>query len=131
VRDALADPAAVGGAFRLRFAERGPAFALIEWGARLRHALAGLPYGDQALFVRREALEAVGGVPQVPLMEDVDLVERLRRRGRLARLDAAVTTSGRRYRERGVLRTWLLHALALAARGAGVERARIARWVGR
>lgn len=131
VRAALADPAVVGGAFRLRFDDRSHAMRLVEWGARLRVALAGLPYGDQALFVRRRALEAIGGVPQTPLMEDVDLVRRLRRRGRLAVLEAAVVTSARRYREGGVLRTWLRHALALAADTAGVDRARIRRWVGR
>lgn len=131
VTGALADPGVVGGAFRLRFDEDGPALRLIAWGARLRAAALGLPYGDQALFVRRAALDAVGGVPQVPLMEDVDLVRALRARGRLALRPEAVTTSARRYREGGVLRTWLRHAAALGADALGVERARIARWTGR
>lgn len=131
VRAALADPGVVGGAFRLRFDAPSPSMRLIEWGARLRVALFALPYGDQALFARRAALEAVGGVPQVPIMEDLDLVRALRRRGRLALLPLPATTSGRRYRARGVLRTWLRNTLAAAAWLLGVERGRIAAWYGR
>lgn len=131
VRAALADPGVVGGAFRLRFDERGPAMRVVEWGARLRVALTGLAYGDQALFARRAALEAIGGVPQVPVMEDVELVRALAGEGRLVWLPLAVTSSARRYRRGGVLRTWLAHAGALIAFRAGVDRARIARWLGR
>ena len=104
VRAALADPRVVGGAFRLRFESRSPALRLIEWGARLRVALWRLPYGDQALFVRRSVLEELGGVPQAPIMEDLDLVRSLQRRGRIACLPLAVTTSARRYRAHGTLR---------------------------
>lgn len=129
VRGALADPAVAGGAFALRFEEAGAALRAIEWGAWMRAVLAGLPYGDQALFLRREVLERMGGVPQVPLMEDLDLVEGLRRHGRLALLPEPVTTSARRYRGRGVLRTFLRNALCLAAWRAGVDRERVARWV--
>jgi rSAM/selenodomain-associated transferase 2 len=129
VRDALADPAVAGGAFRLRFAERSPGLAIVEWGAALRARWAGLPYGDQALFARRAALVACGGVAPVPIAEDLDLVRALRREGRLALLPLAVATSARRYRRRGVFRTWLRHAVALVAWRLGVDRARIARWV--
>ena len=128
---ALADPRVVGGAFRLRFDERGPGLRLVEWGARCRVALWRLPYGDQAIFARREALDAIGGIPQVPVMEDVDLVQALKRRGRLALLALPATTSARRYRDVGALRTWTRHLLALAARALGVDRARVAHWVGR
>ena len=126
--DCLRDPRVVGGSFRLRFAERSPGLAWIEWGVRLRVALLGLPYGDQALFVRRSVLERVGGVPQVPILEDLDLVHRLRREGRLARLPLAVETSARRYRTRGVLRTVLRNALAALAWGLGFDRERLAAW---
>jgi len=128
IERALGDPGAVGGSFRLRFAERSPGLRLIEWGVRLRVALLGLPYGDQALFARREVLERIGGVPQVPIMEDLDLVRRLRREGRLARLPLAVATSARRYRARGVLRTFLRNALAALGWGLGLDRERLAAW---
>jgi len=131
VRRALDDPATVGGAFRLSFDRRTPVLRLLEWGVRLRVALLGMPYGDQALFVRREVLEAMGGVPQVPIMEDLDLVSAMKRSGRLARLPLAVVTSSRRHLSAGPLRTALRHVLAALAWRAGLDRARIAAWVRR
>jgi len=127
VRHALADPGVAGGAFRLRFEEGGPGLHLVAWGAGLRARLLGLPYGDQALFVRRGVLQAMGGVPQVPLMEDLDLVREMKRRGRLAILPLAVTTSGRRYRGR-VIRHMLRNWVALAAWRLGLHRRRVAAW---
>ncbi len=128
VREALADPRVVGGAFRLRFASRSPALRLIEWGTRVRVALLRLPYGDQALFVRRSVLEAMGGVPQAPIMEDLDLVRSLKRRGRIICLRLAVTTSARRYHGAGALHTVLRNAGAATAWWLGVPRERIAAW---
>jgi rSAM/selenodomain-associated transferase 2 len=128
VRGALADPRVAGGAFAFRFAERSPALALVEWGVRLRLALARLPYGDQAIFVRRSVLDAIGGVPQAPLMEDLDLVRAIRRAGRLALLRAPAVTSARRYLERGVFRTVARNTAALLGWALGVDRARIAAW---
>jgi len=131
VRRARADPEVAGGAFRLRFdpAEgRSLALRAVEWGARLRVALFGLPYGDQAIFVRRPVLEAIGGVPRAPIMEDLDLVHAVKRHGRLARLDAPATTSPRRYRANGVPRTFLRNAVALGAWRLGVDRERVAGW---
>jgi rSAM/selenodomain-associated transferase 2 len=130
VEGALADRAVVGGAFSFRFAEPGLALRAVEWGVRARLALGGLPYGDQALFARRSALEAIGGVPQAPIMEDLDLVRALRRQGRLVLLPLAVTTSPRRY-ARGALRHMLRNWAALAAWRLGVDRARVAAWYGR
>ena len=128
LRGALADPRVVGGAFGFRFAESGFSLRVVEWGVRVRLALAGLPYGDQALFARRSALEAIGGVPQAPIGEDVDLVRALRRHGRLALLPLPALTSGRRYLEHGVFRTVARNTLALAAFALGLDRARVAAW---
>ena len=131
VRRALADPRVAGGAFALRFDRRGPALRIIEWGARLRVALTGLAYGDQALFTRRAVLEVIGGIAPVPICEDLDLVRALRRRGRLARLTLAVTTSARGYQRRGVARTWWRNAVTLLAWRLGADRGRLAAWYGR
>jgi len=131
VGGALRDAAVVGGAFQLRFDRRPPSLRIIEWGARFRVALFGLPYGDQALFIRRSTLDAIGGIPQAPIMEDLDLVKAMRRRGKLALLSLPVTTSARRYLANGVWRTMALHWLAAGAWTLGVDRDRIARWVRR
>jgi rSAM/selenodomain-associated transferase 2 len=128
VGGALADPRVAGGAFAFRFAERSLALALVEWGVRLRLALARLPYGDQAIFVRRSVLDAIGGVPQAPLMEDLDLVRAIQRAGRLALLREPAVTSARRYLERGVFRTAVRNFVALLGWALGVDRARIAAW---
>lgn len=100
-------PAVVGGGFWKVF--RDPAWLMR--GARARCAVrlwfGGRILGDQALFVRRDALEAVGGMPDMPLMEEIELCRQLRRVGRLVLADATVSTSTRRFRGRGVLRTYL------------------------
>jgi rSAM/selenodomain-associated transferase 2 len=138
VRTALADPAVAGGAFAFRFEREAAAtrraclgLRIVELGAALRVGLFGLPYGDQALFARRSALERAGGVPQVPIMEDLDLVTALRQTGRVVSLAAPVVTSPRRYLARGVVRTWLRNAGALAAWRLGLDRGRVASWYGR
>ena len=131
LRTALEDEDVAGGAFRLRFDDRSAGMRLIEWGTRLRVALFGLPYGDQAIFVRRRVLESLGGIPDVRLMEDLDLVAGVKRRGRLAALEVEVTTSARRYARAGVLRTLAAHSVALASWRLGLSRERVARWAGR
>jgi rSAM/selenodomain-associated transferase 2 len=131
LRRAMGEPDVVGGAFRFRFDHEGGGLRLIEWGARLRVRLFAMPYGDQAIFVRRAVLERIGGVPQVALMEDVDLVAAMNRVGRVVSLPQSAITSSRRYEEGGVLRTMVLHWLALAAWRLGVDRARIAGWLSR
>jgi hypothetical protein len=91
----------------------------------------GLPYGDQAIFVRRPVLEAMGGLPQVALMEDLDLVRAMKGRGRIQVLPLAVRSSARRYLEDGLLRTVFVHLMALAAWRLGLDRERVAAWCGR
>ena len=71
----------VAGCYRFALDSRSPLARVIELGVRLRVALLGLPYGDQALFVRRERFEAVGGFTDLPIMEDVDFVRRIHREG--------------------------------------------------
>ncbi len=128
---ALSDSDTVGGAFRFGFDRvDGLGLRIVEAGARLR-SLLGWPYGDQALFARRSVLASLGGVPQVSLMEDLDLVRLLRRRGRFVGLDRTVQTSARRYRERGIARTVLRNAVAVTGWCFGADRERIQSWVAR
>jgi rSAM/selenodomain-associated transferase 2 len=131
VRQALSDPACAGGAFAFRFAERGARERWIEWGVALRVALFRLPYGDQAIFVRRSVLERMGGIPIVPIMEDLDLVHAIKRAGRLEMLGLTATTSSRRYTRDGGFRTVLRHQRALLGWWLGSDRARLAERMGR
>jgi rSAM/selenodomain-associated transferase 2 len=117
----LAGGAALG-AFRLAI----PGHPLIAAGANARSRLLALPYGDQALFLRRSTFDALGGFRPLPIMEDFDLVRRARRLGpvRLARM--AVTTSNRRWRRRGAVRATLVNQLMLAGWALGVAPDRLA-----
>ncbi|MGV3523516.1 MAG: TIGR04283 family arsenosugar biosynthesis glycosyltransferase [Candidatus Sericytochromatia bacterium] len=107
-------PELAGGAFDLGIAAPGWAYRMLENGGSWRSRLTRLPYGDQAVFVRRSAYWAVGGFPDVPLMEDVGLAQRLKRAGyRLGFLNERVQTSARRWQQEGLVFTtarnlWLL-----------------------
>jgi rSAM/selenodomain-associated transferase 2 len=104
---ALADPGVVFGAFLLRIYPSSPALDVIAFMANLRSRLLSLPYGDQALFVRRSAYFLAGGFKDWPIMEDVDLVRRLNQIGgfRLAR--GAARTSPRRWQKENPVCTTL------------------------
>ncbi len=102
---ALAQPGVVAAAFRLRVQGRGWRLRLLERLVDLRSGWGQRPYGDQGLALRRSTYLAVGGIRPLALMEDLELVERLARHGRLALVPAAVQVSDRRWRRLGVWRT--------------------------
>jgi len=97
----------IWGRFDLQF-DRGRRLRLVALMMNLRSRLTGIATGDQAMFVTRDAFTRAGGFPAIALMEDVALSARLNRVGRPLCLRARVTTSGRRWRRRGTLRTILL-----------------------
>jgi rSAM/selenodomain-associated transferase 2 len=104
LRQAALDPRVGAGAFELRLIPPTPFLRFIAWGANWRCRLFRLPYGDQAIFVRRDLFLALGGFAHCH-PEDLDLVIRLRRLTRLRLLSPAVNTSGRRWLKHGNLRT--------------------------
>ena len=105
---ALSTPGVVGGRFDVRLDAPGWPFRLIETLMNLRSRLTRISTGDQAIFVRRDTFLALGGYPEVELMEDLELSRRLKRAGRIACLRARVTTSARRWQRHGVVRTIML-----------------------
>ncbi len=108
VMRALADPQVAGGRFDVRLEPSSPLLALTAALINLRSRFSRLSTGDQAQFLPRAVFEAVGGFPDLPLMEDLALSRALKRRGRIACLRARVTTSSRRWVQDGPLRTILL-----------------------
>ena len=94
-------------AFRLGIDAGGTDLRLVEALVALRSRWRNLPYGDQGLLISRPLLEAVGGIAPIPLMEDLELVLRLRRRGGIGLLPATLLVSGRRWRRLGVVGTAL------------------------
>ncbi len=127
IRGILALPDTAAGAFRLGLDDAGPALRLVTAGANLRSRLWQMPYGDQGLFVTREVYEAAGGFPPWPLLEDVELVRRLRRHGRIRLAEEAVCSSARRWQRRGVWRITLMHQVLLLGYFFRVDPARLAR----
>ena len=97
--------------------------ALMNWRSRAT----GIATGDQAIFVRRAAFDALGGYAPVPLMEDIDFCRRAKRVSRPACLRARVVTSGRRWERHGVWRTIGLMWRLRAAYFFGADPARLAR----
>ena len=93
------------GRFDVAIAGGGTLLRTVGAMMNLRSRITGIATGDQAIFVRREAYAAAGGFPQIPLMEDVALSRALLRISRPACLRDRVVTSGRRWRERGTVRT--------------------------
>jgi rSAM/selenodomain-associated transferase 2 len=128
IAGALGPAEVVGGRFDVRFDNPAWPFRLIAALMNARSRLTGICTGDQAIFVRRAAFEAVGGYPALPLMEDIELTRRLKRQGRLACLRLRVTTSARKWEREGVWRTiglmWTLRLLYFL--GVGPER--LHRW---
>ena len=104
LRQAVRDLEVKAGAFYLNMAPPTPFLKFIAWGANWRCRLFGVPYGDQAIFVRRALFFALGGYAH-RRPEDLDLVLRLRRHTRLRLLNPPVATSGRRWLEHGNLKT--------------------------
>ena len=124
----LQQPQVAAGAFRLAIDSPETAFRIIEWGANLRSTLLQRPYGDQALFVNRQTYFAAGGFPEQPIMEDVVLVERLKKRGNIVIANSSVITSARRWQHRGLLATTLRNQLMIAGKMAVIAPDRLARW---
>jgi len=113
VREVMDDKQYVAGAFTLRFESQRRGFALIARAASWRCRLTRLPYGDQAFFMSRKYFHEIGGFAEIPIMEDVEMMRRIRKRGeRIRILHDAVTTSPRRWEKDGILRsvirTWVL-----------------------
>ncbi len=128
VRQTLAQPGVVAGAFELRIDGAGPGLRWVEWGVNLRSRSLQLPYGDQAIFLTAAVFRRLGGFPDLPMMEDFELVRRLRRQGKVAIAPAAVVTSDRRWRRLGILRTTLANQAMVAGYLLGIDPHRLAQW---
>ncbi len=116
------------GYFRFRLNSPRRAARVLEWVVARRCRWFGLPYGDQGLLISLALLESVGGVPDMPLMEDVALARRLR--GRLKPLAADAVTSAARYERDGFLRRPLRNLVCLALYFCGVPPGFIKRFYG-
>jgi rSAM/selenodomain-associated transferase 2 len=128
--DRLIDAALAGrawGRFDLRIAGRHPLLAVVARMINWRSRLTGVATGDQAIFVSRKAFEAVGGFPDLPLMEDIALSRRLKCLCRPFCIATPAITSGRRWEQNGVVRTILLMWRLRLSYYLGIEPALLAK----
>jgi hypothetical protein len=116
----------VGGTFTLRFDHQHPLLRFYGLCSRLPFRL--FHYGDQGIWLRRSVFEGLGGFRTMPLMEDLELLCRLRRQGRVALVPCPVTTSARRFLEGGLVRQQMLNIGLVAAYLLGAPPERLARW---
>ncbi len=130
VETTLADRRMVGGRFDVRFDRPSGWGTIISTMMNWRSRLSGIATGDQALFVRRHIFEQIGGFADMPLMEDIELSRRLRRRGTIAALTATVTTSFRRWERHGPLQTILLMWTLRFLYWIGIHPHTLSRWYG-
>lgn len=116
------------GVFRLSIDSNLSALRLIEQVANWRSRYLGMPYGDQGLFISRELFTKIGGFAGIPIMEDVELIRRLRKKGNITILNQSVKTSSRRWLNFGIFRTWLLNQIILMGFYVGISPTRLVKW---
>lgn len=124
----LNDTAAIAGAFSLSIEDAGLLLQAICFGANLRSRLLQLPYGDQAIFIRRDDFLRLGGFPEAPIMEDFIFMRRAGQKGRITTLPQRVTTSARRWQRLGVIRTTLINQFVILGFYARVPLQKLASW---
>ena len=128
VKQALDRPSVIAGAFELAIDGEEKSLRLVEILVKLRSRLFSLPYGDQAIFITKQDFIEVGGFANLPIMEDFELIQRLKRRGKIAIAPATVTTSGRRWQKLGVGQTTIINQLVIAGYYLGVSPAKLSKF---
>lgn len=125
---ALSLPGVVAGAFSLKIDGNGLGLRVIERLVNIRARALQMPYGDQGMFVKRSLFSEVGEYPVQPILEDFEMVRKLKSRGRIKILPLAAITSARRWQELGILKTSLINQAIIIGYLLGVSPAKLAAW---
>lgn len=128
VRRLLAQDNVAMGAFRFKTELESRNMRIMEWGANRRSRIFRMPYGDQAYFMKKSTFERAGGFPVLPIMEDVELVRRLKKEGQVVIADSPVVTSGRRWQSVGVWKTFFVNQWVFSLYFLGVSPESLARF---
>jgi len=128
VLNLLTMPGTVAGAFALGIDGPEIGLRIVEKLANFRSRVFRMPYGDQAIFLRANLFRSIGGFPEIPIMEDFVFMQRLKKEGRVVIAPIAVTTSSRRWKKLGILKTTLINQAVLLAYFLGSDHERLARW---
>jgi rSAM/selenodomain-associated transferase 2 len=115
----------IAGAFALEIDDRSRRFRWVEWGVKYRSRFLKMPYGDQAIFLRAKVFDEIGGFPDLPIMEDFELMRRLQKLGSVAIIEQPVITSARRWLQQGIFKTTLINQLMILGYLMGVDLDRL------
>ena len=119
---------AVGGAFQLGIDSGNFFLRTILLFANLRTRITKIPYGDQGIFITKSTFQKIGGFPDIPIMEDVELAKKMKKEGKIALLKEMVFTSPRRWEQEGIIWTTLKNRGLMMAYLLGISPKQIARW---
>jgi len=117
----LKQPNTIAGAFELKIDGTQKSLRWIEQLVKMRSRFFSLPYGDQAIFISKQAFMEVGGFADLPIMEDFEFIQRVKKQGKIAIAPSTVTTSGRRWSKLGVWQTTLVNQLIIIGYYLGVS----------
>ena len=127
VLNLVAMPGTAAGAFELGIDGPEIGLRIIEKLANFRSRFFQMPYGDQAIFLKASLFRSIGGLPDIPIMEDFVFMRRVKKKGRVVIAPVAVTTSSRRWKELGILKATLINQIVLLAYFLGSDHKRLAR----
>ncbi|MDB9538433.1 TIGR04283 family arsenosugar biosynthesis glycosyltransferase [Anabaenopsis tanganyikae CS-531] len=128
IRTAVQQPQMVAGAFALQINATLWTLRWVEKGVNWRSRFCQMPYGDQAIFLTAEVFDQVGHFPDLPIMEDFELIRRLQSIGKIIIIPVPVITSARRWLQKGVFYTTILNQIVITAYLLGISPKRIRRW---
>jgi rSAM/selenodomain-associated transferase 2 len=128
IREILQDSKVMAGAFELRIDSQRRGVRLIERMVKMRSHFLSMPYGDQAIFLKTAVFHDIGGFPNLPIMEDFELIRCLRKKGKIGIIPAPVITSGRRWEKLGVVKTTLINQLIVAGYFLGIPPEELVGW---
>jgi rSAM/selenodomain-associated transferase 2 len=128
IRTALQQPGTVAGAFNLQINAPGLGMRWVEKGVEWRSHFWQMPYGDQAIFLTKKVFQEIGSFPELAIMEDFELIRRLKRNGKITIIPVPVITSARRWLQKGIWQTTLMNQIVIIAYLLGVSPERIRSW---
>lgn len=109
IEETLSQPKAIAGAFSLVIDAPQFSFRFLETLVNWRSQIFSLPYGDQGLFLKASVFRSMGGFAKLPIMEDYEFVQRLKKQGQIPIASASILTSSRRWKKLGILKTTLIN----------------------
>ncbi|MGK7931050.1 MAG: TIGR04283 family arsenosugar biosynthesis glycosyltransferase [Microcystaceae cyanobacterium] len=131
IREMVQYSSIIAGSFQFRFKDPTFSLKIIEKTVNWRSHWLSLPYGDQGLFLKANTFQGMGGFKNMAIMEDFELIQRLKKQGKIGIIPSPVIISDRRWRKLGVFRTTLVNQMIVLGYYLGVSPEQLVKWYGR